>query len=50
MNDYDSELIAGILRAEGYLPAPAEDQADLIVYNLDGSRILPPGNGGFFPT
>ncbi|MGI8794031.1 MAG: tRNA (N6-isopentenyl adenosine(37)-C2)-methylthiotransferase MiaB [Acidimicrobiales bacterium] len=33
MNEHDSERIAGLLEAEGYLPAAAADEADVIVVN-----------------
>ena len=33
MNAYESELMEGMLSARGWLPAPAEDQADIVIYN-----------------
>ena len=33
MNEHDSERIAGLLEADGLVPAPSEDQADVIVLN-----------------
>ena len=33
MNEHDSERIAGLLEADGYVPALSEDDADVIVFN-----------------
>ncbi len=33
MNEHDSERIAGLLEADGYVPAQTEDDADVIVFN-----------------
>lgn len=38
MNAHDSERIAGVLRAAGYVPAAAGDQADLVVFNTCAVR------------
>ncbi|MFP3906356.1 MAG: MiaB/RimO family radical SAM methylthiotransferase [Acidimicrobiales bacterium] len=33
MNEHDSERIAGLLEADGLVPAPSEDEADVVVLN-----------------
>ena len=33
MNEHDSERIAGLLEADGLVPAASEDQADVVVLN-----------------
>ena len=33
MNEHDSERIAGLLEADGLVPAASEDEADVIVFN-----------------
>ena len=33
MNAYDSELMAGIMAAKGWSPAPDEQSADVLLYN-----------------
>ncbi len=33
MNEHDSERIAGLLQAEGMVPAPALEEADVVVFN-----------------
>ena len=38
MNKYDSELLAGIFRSEGYQPAEDPDQADVLVINTCSVR------------
>jgi len=41
MNQHDTELIEGQLRAHGLLPAPFADQADLVVLNTCSVRDKP---------
>jgi len=38
MNKYDSELVAGILEQAGYLPAPAREDADIVLVNTCSVR------------
>jgi tRNA-2-methylthio-N6-dimethylallyladenosine synthase len=38
MNVHDSERIAGLLEADGYIPALNSDEADLIVFNTCAVR------------
>jgi len=38
MNDFDSEVIAGMLRERGYSPAEKEESADLILFNTCSVR------------
>ena len=33
MNEHDSERIAGLLEADGLVPAPSDEQADVVVFN-----------------
>src|SRR5450432_4189135 len=33
MNEHDSERIAGLLEADGFVPAASEDEADVVVVN-----------------
>ncbi len=33
MNEHDSERIAGLLEADGFVPAASEDDADVVVLN-----------------
>lgn len=33
MNEHDSERLAGLLEADGLVPAPSEDEADVVVLN-----------------
>ena len=38
MNDFDSEVIAGMLREKGYLPTEEEESADIILFNTCSVR------------
>lgn len=38
MNDFDSEVIAGMLRERGYLPTEKEESADIILFNTCSVR------------
>lgn len=38
MNKHDSERIAGLLEAAGHVPAPSDDEADIIVFNTCAVR------------
>ena len=39
MNEYDSEIIAGILQRDGFIPALAEDEADIILLKFDNRAL-----------
>src|SRR6187455_3529787 len=38
MNVHDSERLTGLLEEAGYVPAPADDQADVVVFNTCAVR------------
>src|SRR5215472_16907895 len=38
MNVHDSEKVAGVLMARGYVPVASHDQADLVLYNTCSIR------------